>query len=270
MNYWEELCLPFPGLSRAGIMILAGIACLIILLALTITCIPCVFACIYKAKVVDRRQPFPTLPLPNVWYFGDFRFRLFDCFADMSTCCHAFWCMECRAADTHHAAGTVKFVTIILWFVACSLGGAIVGSSTGTGRLCTGLVTAAVMTSQRKKLREKLGIAPGDSCKDFMAWWWCSPCIVAQEAREVDLATGTKVHCCCNLQYHGSARSFESMVGPAVLAASGPLAQPLQANPQPSIALQPMSTSQTRIAPQVSEPVVAQVIHIQPPAQRTW
>lgn len=129
----------------------------------------------------------------------NFQFPLCGCFADMNICCHTCWCWSIRAADTHQAAATEKYWTVILWWVFSLIVGSFVGGSGGLDRAIAGLMMAAIMTSKRQALRARLGIAPGSSCEDFFTWWCCAPCVVAQEAREVDHAAGVSVKCCCSL-----------------------------------------------------------------------
>merc|ERR1719326_1169154 len=107
----------------------------------------------------------------------------------MNTCCHSFLCMSmlARAGDTHQAAGTEKFWNVIGWWIISIIGGIFIKASTGIPG-STGLIMAAVMTGKRQALRARLGIAPGSTFHDFLLWWCCTPCVVAQEAREVDLA----------------------------------------------------------------------------------
>lgn len=277
MNYWKAVCMPPPWFAGLGarMMMLGGIVLVLVCLVLAACCFaPCVFAWMYKKKVSDQRQPLPALPTPGVFTQQDFRFSLCDCFSDMSICCHTFWCPMARAADTHHAAGSDKFWNVVLYWLGSSFVGACIGGDS-FGKCIASVVLALIMTSRRQELRAKLGISPGENCTDFMLWWCCSPCAVAQEAREIDVATGVKVRCCCNLLSNGIPRSLEldSMVGPAVSAAPaasepttwGSYAEPLRASPQVvDIALP--ATAPAPAAAAAPQPMVATIIHIQPPA----
>jgi len=286
MNDWNALCMPPPGKAwpaniptdSVNLMAVVG---LLVTLAIVALFSPFCFACVYKKTVSDRRQAVPQLdaaavPAPTA---EDFPFSLCGCFEDMDICCHAFWCNMTRAADTHHAAGTEKFLNIVLFWICCIVVGSVVGDPTG---MLPGVIMAVGMTYKRRALKERLGIKAGSSCKDFLLWWCCGSCAIAQEARAIDQAAGVTVKCCCSIRRRASPAN---LVGPPVTAA-GALAQPLQASPQIAVTSFPTVSQQQRqlpaymvpqnvVAPQLSpqsaqpiQPIVAQVISIQPPAAR--
>lgn len=299
MNFWKALCMPPPWesyLHNKTVMIVLVICCCVgIFLTFLCAISPCIFACLYKQKVTDRRQAIQGLaPTPTS---QDFAFSLCGCFQDMNVFWHTCCCLTTRAADTHHAAGTESFWNVFMWWIISLVIGAVLGGG-GLDRVIAGFIMAAVMTSKRRALKEKLGIQRGSSLEDFMLWWCCTPCVVAQEARAIDEAAGVTVKCCFNL-WHTRSNSMP-MVGPAVVSGPGSLAQPLQASPQINTVRLPSAPPQAQpsapqpasrahgtqyspdylahlarnsqeefyrdtLAAQRSPPVVAQVVHIQPP-----
>lgn len=244
MNYWEEVCMPPPwGQGHHKRMLL--LVCILaigfgVTLCLVSTISPCVFACVYKQKVTDKRQPIVDFRMPETPTAHGFRSPLCGCFSDANTFWHTFCCFGTRAADTHNAAATEKFWTVIGLWILSMIGGSLIGGESGLGQSIAGGLMAMFMASKRAALRAKLGIAPASCFEDFMLWWCCPLCVVAQEAREVDNAAGVNVQCCCKLMRRNSF-SPAGMVGPAVMAGA--------------------------VMP--SQPIVAQIIHIQPPVAGT-
>lgn len=115
--------------------------------------------------------------------------------------------MGARAGDTHHTAGTGKFWHI--WFL---VEGAyliamivnifeelILGVSLDFGWILMGAVIAAVMTSKRQELRQRLGGKRQDCCLDCLLYWCCFSCVTCQEAKQVDSIQGVQIRCCCQM-----------------------------------------------------------------------
>jgi Cys-rich protein (TIGR01571 family) len=267
MNQWRALCKPPPKECTAipkvppqviALIIICTVVGFTVMIALLAKLI---FVCTYKAKVTDQRQahadvvPMPSQPPQAL----DFHHGAFGCLEDINVCCHAFCCASVRAADTHKAMGTGEFWTVIFQWIVASVIGQILG---GIGLMICGMVFAAVMAKKRQKLKARLGIAAGNSCVDFMFWWCCSPCAIAQEARHVDSLTGVAVRCCCILTRTRPAAS--SMVGSAV-----------SLQPIPHEARAPFVATQQHATPVVFQPpsqqsppqavCTAQIVHIQPP-----
>jgi len=250
MNYWEDVCMPPPWGEGPGdrlfrdpwvrLGFILGIS-IGVILCLVFTISPCVFAYFYKKKVVDKRQPIVDFRMmPGTPIAHGFRSPLCGCFNDASIFWHAFCCLATRAADTHHTAATEKFWTVIgLWILSLFVG-AMFGGGGSFGQAIAGGLMAIFMTGKRAALRTKLGIAPASFFEDCMLWWCCPLCVVAQEAQEVDNAAGVDVKCCFRLMRRNSF-SPAGMVGPAVMAGA--------------------------VMP--SQPIVAQIIHIQPPVAGT-
>merc|ERR1719359_1966160 len=182
----------FQGMNQRFMMALCVFAVVCGLLIVCLSClVPLCFACLYKQKVTDTRQTLPDFrgyATQQVPLAQSFRFPVFGCFEDCNVCLHSWFCSSVRTGDTHQAAGTEKFWNIILWWIFAGVVGAVIGGSSGGARGVAGLIMAAVMTGKRQALKQRLGIAPGSSCEDFMLWWCCTPCVIAQEAREVDHA----------------------------------------------------------------------------------
>lgn len=217
-------------------IVVGAILCLVIMTS------PCVFAYKYKQKVTDKRESMVDFRMPETPTVHGFRAPLCGCFSDWSIFWHTFCCSTARTADTHHAAHTEKFWTVFaLWTLAPLAGSMLMGS---LGSAIAGVLMAMFMTGKRAALRTKFGIAPASFFEDCMLWWCCPLCVVAQEAREVDNAAGVDVHCCCKLMRR-NAFSPAGMVGPAVMA----------------------SAATATATP--SQPIVAQIIHIQPPVAGT-
>merc|ERR1719291_333918 len=64
------------------------------------------------------------------------------------------------------------------------------------------LILGGVCQRYRRKLRTKLGGSEQGGpniVMDALLFGFCTCCVVAQEAREVDAAMGVKVECCCQL-----------------------------------------------------------------------
>jgi len=174
-------------------------------------------AVMYKSKVVDQRDPWPSNVDPN-WSLKDkdFRYGPFQCCDDGQYCLHGCFCPDVRLGDTYQLTkvGTYwKFV--IIWLIFYSLG-CIMSSAISSAWAAAGLdrqsapsqfgyyiangFFALWMATQRTKLRQALGgNADGKFMEDCVCYWWCGCCLIIQEARQVDGATNSAVSCCCNL-----------------------------------------------------------------------
>jgi Cys-rich protein (TIGR01571 family) len=184
----------------------------------------CVFMCQYHSKVVNERGR-----IEDTNYLDgrrDFNAGLFGCCDDCSTCLHGFFCTACRAGDTYEAIGGMSYYTVIGVFVIAEIcGGAVdsainhIAASQGMdhtshyAHLVFAIIVSCIMFSQRRNLREKLGGNNDNAFIDCCLWYWCMPCVVTQEARDLDNAMGVQVECCCNLKRGPAAAA--SMVGNA-------------------------------------------------------
>lgn len=221
---------PEPTLRRLGapsggyeelmtVLAIIFFACVGAIITSTVASI--VFACMYKSKVVDERG---TWQPSNVLSNGDFRKGTFSCFDDTQICLHACCCPSCRAGDTYQTIGDTPYWTVIAMFTAAQIGGHLIGElvtyllqsaapddspawdpqqkGQNVGNLAAALITGALFTSHRRKLRELLGGSKDDpSCfMDFVCYSFCTSCVIAQEAWDVDDAMQQTVECCCKLE----------------------------------------------------------------------
>jgi Cys-rich protein (TIGR01571 family) len=264
MNDWNALCLPSPW--QQWQMNFAAAAFVIVvatlwLLTLLVACVAKVtYLCCYKSSVTDKRFPFPGVAV-HAQQLTDFHHSAFGCFGDMDACIHSCCCPMIRAADTHKAAGTSEFWSVILYWIvyfiiACDpLIDKLIGTS---GQFYAGIIFAILMTRKRLLLKAKFGIAPVCGCTDFLLWWCCMPCAIAQEARHVDEVTGAKVSCCCSLAQN-QISTAHPVVGPAV-------SLPYLATEAIAIYHQPMLSNYAVMSPINTAQLVhtAQLVSIQP------
>lgn len=175
---------------------------------------PLIFACTYHAKVTKKRGAFPNqVPDDSNLNSGDFKAPFFDCTNDVPTCCHATFCLSCRAGDTYKTAGVGSFwgvvwMLVLFHFIGIVVASLIIAVSGVVIRdleyLITCLLTGLFFSGKRRELRKKLGGSENTSfCNDFLLWGFCACCTVAQEARAVDAAMNQKVECCCRLRSAG-------------------------------------------------------------------
>jgi len=175
-----------------------------------------VFAYQYKTTVTDMRPPLQDgAGAGQLNRGGDFKSDLCSCFDDNPTCLHSLFCQWCRAADTYQAAGVEQYWTVIgLGVLTPFIGNAItvlfrlllygtVGKGLrGMAAMLNCLILGCIFYRYRRKLRTKLGVSEEDQPGlfiDILLFGFCSCCVVAQEARAFDAATGVKVECCCQL-----------------------------------------------------------------------
>jgi len=172
------------------------------------------FACLYDSKVVRSRANLPPEGIQCARPTGDFAMELFSCFNDTPTCMHALFCPACRAGDTYQVAGVSSYWNVIGLYVSCQVLGSLIGvvlrgmqdqeslsSGNDVGNLITSVLLGLAFYNMRRQLRGKLGGQEDASpcIQDFIFWAFCGCCVIAQEARSVDMATGVRVECCCNL-----------------------------------------------------------------------
>jgi len=89
----------------------------------------CVFLCVYKQNVHDKREPLTpndndaiqdTNDSDNATDVLDVKFKLFGCFEDMDVCLHGTFCQICRVADTWGTAKVFEFCLGIFVFLLAS------------------------------------------------------------------------------------------------------------------------------------------------------
>lgn len=105
----------------------------------------------------------------------------FGCLSDRSTCLMAFFCPAIRWADTVHMAGVLSF-----WFAFWILSACYLPSIAFV--LIWGLFPLVPLLVARQRLRDKLGLPSGNETwvSDCCFAFWCSCCLIAQEARVVN------------------------------------------------------------------------------------
>lgn len=247
----------------------------IVLVSLGLVASKLIFAFCYKSKVTDMRRPLLAPAAPNQ-ETADFQHGLCSCFDDGQICLHSCFCLICRAGDTHAAAGLGDFWSVILCYYGIMfIGGLADGllGLAGLGRLAASLFWAYSMAKKRQELRTKLGLNhQGGGCEDLLAWWCCTPCVTAQEARSVDLASGVDVRCCCSLVPRATlpvvgapvASLNEQMMWPgAPVVATAPAGLPPVPAPMATL---PVAVARQLHPGQVQVPIaVATVIDVQPP-----
>lgn len=160
------------------------------------------FAYLYKICVVDKRKPFPT-DIKEMATTKDFKFGLIDWCSNMNICCLACCCAPMRAADTFASIGSMPYWNVIgIWLgIACLTAILPVLSpffQENSTSLCY-LLIASVFFRCRNDLRKKLGnIQDADAptqALDCLTWCCCQCCVIAQEARVHDAASGEEPMC---------------------------------------------------------------------------
>lgn len=181
---------------------------------------------IYKKGVTDKRGPLGEIPAEASMNGKDFKYGLCSCCDDCQYLMHGWFCFHVRAADTFTVVGASTF-----WCVACAFlgtwlaaqligfgiqffvveSGAIPLEMQRNNRINNNLgslswfiadaVLAVWLAGLRRKLRERLGDTTAGSKfgVDCLTYWCCSCCNIVQDARQIDLAQGVKVECCCKL-----------------------------------------------------------------------
>lgn len=256
MNYWEwtgraSHCNAENAEEWLGLIILIALGILSVWTGLYFG-----IACCYKASVSSRPRPFPSAEQNGLHPFGlgggsyDFGIQLCQCFEDCGTCVNGWFCMQCRAADTHDITevGQGYWCTICgLWaigFLGLFLDSICLGLTSGAfdaqfRNWLSGLLMAIFFCNRRQRLRMQLGAArPSDQgCMDFLVWWCCSPCTTVQEARTVDAIQGLHQECCCKLApgifpatQHHAKQQVGLVGGPVQLAVGQVIGQPVAAD----------------------------------------
>lgn len=150
-----------------------------------------VIAFLYKSKVTDMRiqvagKPFPPpmeLPPPfNQATYPDFYPSTFSCCDHIPTCLCSFCFWPIRMGDTYASLGLGNYwVPLVIMAVEPILGP----------------LVWIFLATWRMKLRMRLGYQMGGtcSCVDCLCMGYCRPCVVAQEARAVDIPWGLEYGC---------------------------------------------------------------------------
>jgi len=190
-----------------------------------------VSAIIYFQRVTSQRDTYgppessnQQQAEPAVHLRKHFRAPFCSCMDDMSYCLHGCFCMIPRQADSAAAAGVWEYWHLVLVAITLHIVGPIAGLILPFGDLLTWAAMAYIFGSLRAKLRAKVGGDPSMTLGDFCTWC-CFPCCAAiQEAKEIDIATRTRVEVCCFLIK--DADGSVPLVGNAVEARTVPLVVP--------------------------------------------
>lgn len=221
---------------------LLGFVFRVILLLVTVAALWCEMCC-YRRSVSKRRAEvqgaFAVLQ-SSPYHFsqtgGTFRYDLCSCSDACGTFLHAMCCHLPRIGDTFSAAlGTHWALLGVLWTLAYVVASIldVVGESFNALNLA-GIVITVYGTSKRQALRRKFGGDPGPHCcTDCLVWWCCAFCAATQEARQVDEASGLRMHCCCNLAPFTS--PFVSPMAGAVVIGQPVVGQPVGAGMSPVV-----------------------------------
>lgn len=195
MNDYDWQCSEIDGIIAIifliGTTLLPTIVTVIILL---------IFACVYHSKVTKGRPaPYPTQPIHPPAQ------GLFDVCSDGNTCMYACFCTHIRAGDSHAAMGIGSYWTVIMLGMAASILNSVLNAITSAiievqfPYLIQNFLMALYLAPKREQWRKKNNVEGGNMCVDFLAWWCCTPCAAAQEARYVDATQNVHVECCCHL-----------------------------------------------------------------------
>jgi Cys-rich protein (TIGR01571 family) len=96
--------------------------------------------------------------------------KLFGCFKDCNTCCYGYWCTPCLFGSNAEKIDDSNCVVMCCVYSLLAQFG-----------LCF-----IPHMMKRKKLREKYNLKE-DPCADCPTTFFCSPCGLCQEAREIKL-----------------------------------------------------------------------------------
>jgi len=128
----------------------------------------------------------------------DFRTPPFSCYDSYSTeyFLYAVCCTIPRIADTVHTVGLGDFWCLILAWVFMHLCLSWMGVLGGAFYI----ILPGFLSVMRHRLRAAMGIDHATlTSSDILMSLFCSFCVVVQEAREVDMASNSRVACCCRL-----------------------------------------------------------------------
>mmetsp|Transcript_3228 Transcript_3228/g.9179 ORF Transcript_3228/g.9179 Transcript_3228/m.9179 type:complete len:253 (-) Transcript_3228:276-1034(-) len=175
----------------------------------------------HEAQGLPVEEPVTGLPLePRPAGFGALPFRtgLFQVCSDVDLCCYGTFCTPClygenvrQLKELHGEQGASCIppcCTLLSMSTAAQL--VTVGAVTGAGLAAAGgagaspaavmaitrfaqnlgdlagsCTSAGITSRSRSSLRRKFGLAENMHFSDFWIHFWCGPCAVCQEAREI-------------------------------------------------------------------------------------
>lgn len=197
---WEKICVTEDNKKPTSNSVLGFCVNLALL---------CLIAFVYKKHVSDQRAPFPeSMELPDEVSMKDdpFNFKTAKCaiWCNGSACLYACCCPGARIADTLSSAGVLTFWGAIALYLSVFIVLRVLAmASIMDTSVHETFILAIIFVPLRMSLRRKFGAPPNSygccACYyDFLLWWWCTPCAIAQEGMEVDMVTG-EAQCCCKL-----------------------------------------------------------------------
>jgi Cys-rich protein (TIGR01571 family) len=187
-------------------------------------------ALIYKRRVTDKRLPLhPAKDLPAEFSLKDapydFHYGFWSCLGDLRTCCCVCCCPAIKLADyisqtaPFYALGFLDgggplshgcgFWTVVFFCLGANAAIYIADFFTpgeeSYSNIYRCIVYFCTMAKWRHKVRQRLGAPKTWSVSrpwhkallDHLAWYFCWPCAMTQEARELDRAQGVTFKCCC-------------------------------------------------------------------------
>jgi len=195
-----------------------------------------VFACVYKCKVTDRRKRLQNPSNKSLEILAPH--NIFSCCChDLNLCMTVICCFPLRAADNFKTGLVTGFWSVFFFvsmseLIALSIESVLMvlyPDTDVTSRSAMALgVTIGIMVllalwfaDTRQKMRRRFGGSGSEVCSDFICYFFCTACAVAQDAMLLDEATGMVVHCCCQL-----GRPAEPVRNDPQAAAAKPMGRP--------------------------------------------
>jgi Cys-rich protein (TIGR01571 family) len=196
----------FDHVTNVTLVVVAVVVALMLIIWLT-------YAKQYKHSITDKRSPFTGGGPAELAMLKPG--KICDCCFDLHLCLHSCFCFDLRAGDTFQTAALAGYwfvvvAFIIEWIMAEAIGmifQAYVFKTTENSGEAIGWIIASFLLSfylsdRRAKYVSKFG-GISSYPMDILCYWWCQPCMVAQDANALDKAQGVHVECCCKLVQTG-------------------------------------------------------------------
>jgi len=174
-----------------------------------------IFALMYKSSITDKRPTFTGGGPAQLAMLQPG--KICDCWSDLHLCLHSCCCLEARAADTFQTAELAGYWAVVLaffleWAVAQAIGfvfNVYIYSGTrqnspgeGIGWIIASFLMSFYLSSRRSTYFSKFG-GQSNFPVDVICYWWCQPCMFAQDGMALDKAQGVHVECCCKMVQTG-------------------------------------------------------------------
>jgi len=182
-----------------------------------LSCLQALAVAVFYARGVIRRRekkfPGKLIDSHDLGPKGEWRHTFCNYAEEVEYCAQSLicCCLWARVGDTFSTtevcgfweAQAVCLLAQFLRFAFFALGYQDL-SDPGTIGICFGIegLLALWLASKRRRLRQRLGQAHPtgiDAICDWMGYFFCTHCMVVQDARQVDEAINTRVECCCRL-----------------------------------------------------------------------